>query len=112
MQGFIVGATSKPFEDFFSIKTRFKRNDFPVRYFPTKLNIPICLFSSLDNIFIASSFIKNFLVMSSYVTNGIAMFNFMVFSFSFFKDIFLIFFLRFKKYVRNIKENIFYFIKE
>ena len=72
MQGFIVGATSNPLLFFFSIKTRFNKNDFPVRYFPTRLTIPICLFSERDNNFLASSFIINFFVIESNVTNGIA----------------------------------------
>ena len=72
VQGFIVGATSNPFKFFFSIKTLFNKNDFPVRYLPTKLTIPICLFSERDNIFFASSFIINFFVGESNVTKGIA----------------------------------------
>ena len=72
MQGFIVGPTSKPFDDFLSISTRFNKNDFPVRYFPTKDNIPICLLFGFDNIFFASKFMMNFLERSSNVTNGTA----------------------------------------
>ena len=72
VQGFIVGATSNPFIFFLSIKTRFNKNDFPVRYFPTKLTIPICLFSERDINFFASSFIINFFVDESNVTKGIA----------------------------------------
>ena len=68
----MVGPTSNPFNDFFSIKTLLRRNDFPVRYFPTRLIIPICLFSGFVNIFTASSFIINFFVFESNVTKGSA----------------------------------------
>ena len=72
MHGRIVGPTSNPFEDFFSIKTLLRRKDFPVRYLPTKLTIPICLFSGFVNIFTASSFIINFFVFELNVTKGSA----------------------------------------
>ena len=66
----MVGPTSKPFKDFLSIRTLFNKNDFPVRYFPTKLTIPICLFSGFVKIFTASSLIINFFVFGLKVTKG------------------------------------------
>ena len=76
VHGFIVGPTSKPevILSLLFIITLFNKNDFPVRYFPTKLIIPIFLFSGFDIIFLASLLIINFFVDSLYVINGIAKF--------------------------------------
>ena len=71
VQGFIVGPTAKPSFMLF-INTLFNKKDFPVRYLPTRLIIPIFLFSGFDIIFLPSLLIINFLVYSLYVINGIA----------------------------------------
>ena len=73
MHGFIVGATANPsfLISLLFIITLFNKNDFPVLYLPTKLIIPILLFSVFDIIFFASLFIINFFVDSLYVINGI-----------------------------------------
>ena len=79
VQGLNVGPTSKPFILFFSSKTRFNKKDFPVRYFPTKLIMPIFSLDWFIKRLRASSGIINLL--STKDINGIAWFLGMVISF-------------------------------
>ena len=61
VQGLNVGPTPKPLICFFSNKTLFNKNDFPVRYFPTKLIIPIFSWFWFNKSWRASSGIINLL---------------------------------------------------
>ena len=72
MQGLNVGPTSNPFfEGLFNI-TLFNKNDFPVRYFPTKLIIPMFFNFFWFNKILDFGVIINLLF--SYMTNGTASF--------------------------------------
>ncbi len=83
MHGLIVGPTPNPDSFCCFNKTLFNKNDFPVRYFPTKDINPILLNIGLLKISLASSVITNstififYLILINllppeYTTNGIA----------------------------------------
>jgi hypothetical protein len=98
VQGFIVGPTPKPDSFCCFNKTLFNKNDFPVRYFPTKDINPILLNIGLFKISLASSVITNSIIFicyfiflnllpPEYITNGkaIPLSSLSISSFIFFK---------------------------